>query len=292
MLSKGTWAKIALVVALCVLLCAGCVSCSYGCTPVFGGIGGWMAGNQHYVEVGSASIAAESVQAIELDWAAGKVEFASSEGDDIELREWSNTALRDDQKMRWDLKDGVLRIDYCSAALGLFGCTPNLASKRLVIGIPGSAELERVRVNGASGEYDLGHIRCGTLELDLASGSAWGSELAVDSLDAHLTSGNMDLSGTVNSAAKLNMTSGTASLAFQELLPDNIRIDTTSGDATLFVPQESGFSAYVDKTSGSFECLMDDVHTYDGAYVRGDGACQMKIGMTSGKVTLEDNKQG
>lgn len=305
MLTKASWIKIAVVALLCLVLCTGILSCSYGCTPLLRGCVG-IPGTSigvlaDYENVGNGSVDAGQVNDIELDWAAGRVVFeeydvAYDGGDSIENRillEESYSGSADDRyKMRWEVSNGVLKIAYCASSGGFVGCTPlNWPDKTLTIGIPKGAGgfLRSVTIDGLSGDYGLDGLQCDTLNLSLASGKAHGTDGAFGDVHVEMASGIVSLGAKVQNKLHVETTSGEFSLDCVEAMPRETTLEMTSGNMVLAVPSDASFAAEVRKTSGSFNCDLPDVHRIDDAYVRGDGAAKVTVDMTSGNVTLRGN---
>lgn len=305
MLTKASWIKVAMVTLLGVVLCTGTLSCSFGCTPLMRGCvgipGAAIGVLADYENVGNGSVDAAQVKAIELDWAAGHVVFeeydvAYDGGKSIEskilLEEGYTGSADDSYRMRWEVSDGVLRIAYCASGGGVVGCTPlNWPDKTLTIGIPKGAGdfLQSVTIDGLSGDYALDGLKCTTLNLSLASGKAHGTDCAFGDVHVEMASGNVSLRAKVEDRLQVDATSGDFSLDCIEAMPRETMLDMTSGSMVLSVPGDASFAATVQKTSGSFNCDLSDVHRIDDAYVRGDGAAKVSVDMTSGNVTLRGN---
>ena len=98
------------------------------------------------------------------------------------------------------------------------------------------------------------------------------------------TSGGITMKASECGEAKANSTSGNIQADLKKL--DKLNIGATSGNVTVKLPEEPGFTARVDTTSGAFTC--DIALTQDGSkYVCGDGSAQVNIDTTSGSVRLE-----
>ena len=68
--------------------------------------------------------------------------------------------------------------------------------------------------------------------------------------------------------------------------PNSIDADMASGTIAISIPDNNGFTAYVDKASGSFESQFETTQRGDGVYVHKDGGANFDIDMASGKFIL------
>lgn len=304
MLTKSTWMKIAAVALLCIAACGAVAGCSYGCTSMLGSlspgldrIGASAAG---YGNVGSGSVAASQVRGIDLEWLAGSVRFevvddanAESEGE-IRLEETSGAGEIDDRwKLRWDVREGVLKVAYCGPFGGLVGCSNlNGPQKELLVSIPKRAcqNLDTVSIEGFSGEYRLDGLECKRLKLDLASGHVEGGNAAFDGLELDVASGNVNLSASVANAIDLELASGDVALACTGAMPREVKVEAASGNVVLTVPPDSGFTAKVDKASGVFDCGLPGARVTDDGCICGDGSARVDIDMSSGNVTVQGSE--
>lgn len=298
MLTRSSWVKIALITLLCLCLCTGVLSCSFGCTPwirscaAVPGLPSWNGAD--YPNVGSASIKASQVRDIELDWFAGRVEFSIVDDSVLggEIR-WEENAgsrqLEDRCKLRWVLDGDRLRIAYWETSTALAGCSGfNQPAKTLIISIPKSAceNLGTISLNAFSGEYNLDGLSCDTLEIDLASGRIDGSGAVFGRVDAEVASGTLNLEGEVADDLRLEMASGDVNITCTGHAPSTIGVSMASGNAVLTMPADAGITANVDKLSGAFDFDMPDSHTYDDSYICGDGSTSLNVDMSSGRVVV------
>ena len=95
-------------------------------------------GDRDY-SVGNFSYAADGVKAVEIDWVNGSIELSQSSGDTLSVSE-SGTDLADNQKMRWKLDGGTLRINYCKSGATTEEIAPE--NKRLKVELPIGARVD------------------------------------------------------------------------------------------------------------------------------------------------------
>lgn len=305
MLTRSSWVKIILIALFCLVLCCGIIGCSMGCTSAFyhfGNIANMTYEGVSYSEQGDFSVDGQEVKSIEITWLAGSVDLVIEKAPDgnpvydeddvlpITGVEESRGNLRDGERMTWQLQNGVLQISYGPVRWGVSSCS-NAGAKHLVLTIPegiAARSFDSVTLTAASGEYNLGQFGCQNLNIDLASGLVQGDGVDAKNLDLDVASGNVNLRGDFLNSVSMDVASGLVSVASLSSCPQYTSIDVMSGQASLAIPDDSGFSAKVDKLSGSFNCDFKgawDAQT-DGLLVCGDGKKTMDISMASGTVIL------
>lgn len=233
--------------------------------------------------IGSANVAAGDVKNIEVDWAAGSVQMhvVDSASDEIELIE-TGSGITKGQEMRWKMSGNTLYIDYG----GWFSCF-SFGRKSLEIRVPQkyASDFGLVKIDGASGYYNVTGIGCDKLDVDLASGELEARDFAVRELDIDVASGKSYAQGSVSESIKTHAASGRIEVV-SSVCPNVIDADMASGTIAVSIPDNDGFTAYVDKASGSFESQFETVQQGDGAYIHKNGGAKFDIDMASGKFIL------
>ena len=274
-LTRSSYVKIALIVALALLLFAVAGAGSMrGCSQ-----GIYLGGG---TEMGNASVDAKSVRNLSVSWAAGSV-VDDGAGDVIELVETAPTGLTKAQQMRWSVSGGTLKVDYGS----WWSCFA-LGQKRLEVRIPEryAQSLGAVTVDGASGYYRVAGIGCDTLRLKLASGEIDADGLAAAALDVDVASGQVRAEGTFSERVSAKTASGQLDVVCQGAAPKQVSADLASGQVSVALPADTGFTAKVSKTSGSFSSAFETMQQ-GGSYVHGDGSTAIKVHLASGDFKVE-----
>lgn len=156
-------------------------------------------------------------------------------------------------------------------------------------------ELQRVRVDGVSDSMEIRDLACDELSLTGTSGT-WRIGADAGYLSLNLTSGDVVYSGAVSERMDVKMTAGDVELTCEEL-PSSASVKMTSGTAWMNVPEESGFTVRVYKTSSSFTSDLElapvsgdegvaDLDLENGTYRYGDGSAEMTFELSSGSVRL------
>lgn len=269
-LTRSSYVKIALIVALALLLFAVAGAGSMrGCSQ-----GIYLGGG---TEMGNASVDAKSERNLSVSWAAGSVDISvvdDGAGDVIELVETAPTGLTKAQQMRWSVSGGTLKVDYGS----WWSCFA-LGQKRLEVRIPEryAQSLGAVTVDGASGYYRVAGIGCDTLRLKLASGEIDADGLAAAALDVDVASGQVRAEGTFSERVSAKTASGQLDVVCQGAAPKQVSVA---------LPADTGFTAKVSKASGSFSSVFETVQQ-GGSYVHGDGSTAVHVNLASGDFRVE-----
>lgn len=274
-LTKASYTKITLIALVALLLCGFAL---FGSSCI-----GWGISLGGETSMGSANVPAKDVRSIEIDWAAGSVDVHPYDGEDIELVETADRGLTKGQAMRWSVKNGTLKVDYG----GWVSCL-SFSSKHLTVSVPRNlaASLENLDIDGASGDYRVADLECGTFDFDLASGKLDAQGLSLGELKVDVASGKAFVDAQVVDKVRLHTASGRADVVLRQEAPHTIDADLASGNITVALPEDSGFTARVEKASGSFSTEFETTMRGDGIYVCKDGGTDIKVGMASGNFAL------
>ncbi|WP_172135294.1 DUF4097 family beta strand repeat-containing protein [Adlercreutzia sp. ZJ473] len=276
---------------------------------VIGGLGACMAGWAHLgpwglwaapapagevaantKEVSTRYVDAGEVRSLDIDWAAGSVIVRVADDSEtdgrVKLVERQAGMIARSQQMQWSASGGVLSVRYGMPG-GFFGCMAVSGVRHLEVVIPRSTagELLTVKVNGASGSYDLSGLACETLSLNVGSGGVKVADVRADVLDLGVASGQVDVAGVFSQSVRADVASGHVSVACEQVMPGDARVNVASGRVDLALPDEGGFTAVVEKVSGSFSCDFD-ARQSGNTYVYGDGKARFDFGIVSGRVAL------
>lgn len=288
-----------LVIALCAVMVLS------GCFYKFNIIGM----SDYYYEdpekysVGEATLT-ESIENIDISWIAGDVTVVSHEGATLVVEETFNE--NEDMRLRYLVEDGTLKIKFCASGKQNF----NTTEKDLTVKIP-KTTLRAFKFSGISADLNL---NC----------------TVVDSVEASTTSGNIVLIGcnvislvkvnTISGKTEVNLmapmnefngksTSGTFSVNAPSVTqvdvgtvsgdisltvttePDQLIVDTTSGNVNLTLPRNSAFTLEYHSTSG--EVRSDLPYTKSSKkYIFGVGNKGYMVSTVSGNLWIKSPPSG
>ena len=129
----------------------------------------------------------------------------------------------------------------------------------------------------------LDNTKTDVVDIILTSGRLKGTGMEAGTVDVKVTSGTLDLYGNLENI-HTQVTSGTARISTM-VLPDQLSAAMTSGNLTISLPDNDGFSITVNKVSGNFSSEFDmaasgNRHTYRS------GGPSYQVSCTSGNIHL------
>lgn len=297
-LTNSSYAKIVLVILLCLLICG---TLTGACAAMRNAFEVWLSPwgeERHWVpqendQVGSFTVDASSVQNISVDWLAGNLTIVVVPDDEsnglIEVTETSTSRI----PLRWRNEGGMLEIDYGNIR-SLMGCSLWAQNEKdVIISIPQSrAEaLGEVALNAASGKYEISDIACDVLEVNQASGSVQVNGCIARELSCSMASGSFSYSGDVLGTFGFDQASGQAVVRLKTANPLSSTISMASGSMDLLLPSPD-FQIELDKLSGNFNSdyeLISNRKLYygsAGALAQSLPSAQVNIDMMSGNLHL------
>lgn len=256
--------------------------------------------NAELYSVGTASVSAESVEKIEIDWVGGGIEVEQTASKTLQVIE-ERSSEKDAERMHYYLDGKVLKIKYCES--GLRG-TVNERNKNLFVEIPAGISLEidsvsagitmgvlnvnALSIESVSGNVTAERIVSEETEVETVSGKVSVGELITSKLSLDGVSGGVEITRLSTDFLEMEMVSGDVSLGVQKAL--SAEIESVSADVTITLREGLGATIEMKTTSGKFSTKKEfgetgsryDVFGEDGVSVD----CSFKIETTSGDVIV------
>lgn len=232
---------------------------------------------------GTTALDADKIQNLNIDWIDGSVTLEVGSDDTISLSETCSTDLDEKQNLRYLIKNGTLYIKYC-APMAL----AKTLDKKLIITLPQSlaSSLKDISVDCTSADLNIQTLTAESLTLDSTSGKIETTNTTLTQVKVDSTSGNADLSG---SFGKVDFDSTSGDLTVKSITNlSSLSADCTSGNITLNLPEDNGFTSSYDTISGDFDCDFP-VTTNDSTSVYGDGSGKFSVDSTSGDFCIRKN---
>ncbi len=230
--------------------------------------------------VGSADPAA--IREIKIEWISGSVTVEPGDVQEITFSE--SGAATDRYKMVWKQSGDKLVIQNCkdSNVVG-FGIHIGEGSKDLTVIVPRGWVCNSLELDTASTDLTVRDVIIREVEIDSASGTAKFEDCTVSSLDVDTASGDVTFTGSLN---ELDFEAASASFTgVLENVPDQVNMDSMSGDLTLTLPEGAGFTVSLDAMSSDFSSDFPTVKK-NKSYVCGDGHCKIDVDAMSGDVSI------
>lgn len=261
------------------------------------------------------TINADGITDISVDWISGSVAVQPYDGKYILLEESAEAAISQDNALRYKLDGNKLTVRFCKSRTwsGIDSTLANInsiiAPKALIVSVPRAmlnsdelkvrlssvsntnyienASLKELEIETTSGGVLLKNVSVAEeMDLDTVSGEIDVEGCRANELDACSVSGDMYINGSFE-AAEFDCTSSSVFFSTEGSIKA-LKADTVSGDVTLNLPDESGFTMEVSTVSGDvYDFSTTNGLTRDGnTYTFGDGSMQFDIGTVSGDITV------
>ncbi len=142
---------------------------------------------------------------------------------------------------------------------------------------------EEVAASATSGTMTVEAENAGRVRLHSTSGEIRAAVKSAREITASATSGGIH--ALIGHAQKADLGSTSGTVYVKTAGTDTLKVGTTSGSVTLCLPPEPGFTARLDTVSGriSYELPLTK---QGGSYLCGDGSADVKIGTTSGDISI------
>lgn len=223
--------------------------------------GGFSYAKADTYQAGNAFVDASQVKNVEINWISGSITLDSlSSSNKVSFQETAKNRIDEDELLHWKMDGSTLIIQWCKN--GIKG--PNYG-KNLEVSLPSSLSLDGISINGVSADVLLKDIHT--------------NSLAVNSV-----SGDVELNRGIAGKSKVDSVSGNIRLAYLET-PTTITIDTVSGNATITLPKDTGFTAQVSSISGDFRSSIPTTKD-EKRYEAGDGSVKITMGSVSGNLKV------
>ena len=243
----------------------------------------------------------EPIQTLALDWKGGDGSGFSPRGKEIKIVQKAVKNTPEDQFFQASIEDDALVVSNGKIVAGLpIGPFPFSIGSDLEVYLPERIyetlqldttggdiffqplEVKDLVVHTNSGDVSLG----GDFEkLDFSSnsGDLLCRDVTVKQLISQTTSGDIQASGSF-ARIQATSTSGDISLRTSQMITE-AAIQSTSGDVVLFIPENDGFTAQLNSSTGDFICAFPDFHGGD-TYRYKDGSAKIQLNTTSGDACL------
>ena len=307
----------AMKIILTVLMTAAAVFCLTGCVTNVGNV--YPNGDKYTAgdfETGS------EIKNLEIDWVSGSVSVSEYDGSTVTVTETCNKELNDTQKVHTWLDGSTLHIRFCKS-----GTNFNVlnAEKKLTVKLPKGTALDALSYDATSADASFTDIKAKDFSTDTTSGNVELIACEAENLDFDATSGDLTVdqrgesdslkvsstSGSVSVTAekiremKFSATSGALSVTAAETevfesdatsskttlqfgkMPGKTTIDRTSGDVTLLIAKDAGFTADIDMVSGTLKSDLPLTKNGD-TYTYGSGESKISIDTSSGNVIIKE----
>lgn len=220
------------------------------------------------VATGEVSIAADSIQKLEINWAAGAVNINTGDTDQITFQE---TASEDSKyQLVYNVNGDTLELNYSNrGGISIGFGNHSIPNKDLTVTVPRDWVCEQIEIDGASLVISIQHLTVEKLDMDGAANSLQflGS---VEQVEVDGASNNIHLNC--------------------ENHPILIDIDGASCDLDIILPSGCGFAVDMEGLSCDFHSDLDYT-TKNGQYIYGNGHTNVSVDGISCDVTISESAE-
>ena len=231
----------------------------------------------------TASVAADEVQKISIDWVAGSITLVPGDTEEIVFQETYNP----DRPMIWEVGGGELEIQYADYALNaLDRLDAKNFKKDLTITVPRDWTSRKLEINAASSNVEVRDLQVEDVEINCVSGRSRLENCVSREVSLMTVSGDVRFTGSLE---KLECSAVSADCTLRlDKTPRDIELYSVSGGLDLELPEDSGFQ--VEMTGARKKLDTDfEVTGSDGRYLCGDGSCQIEVSCVTSRVEIRRN---
>ena len=221
---------------------------------------------------------------IEIEWAAGTIVIQPGDTRNIYFEE--SAVSNSDYQLTTKRSGDKLSIKFCEEIVSSWGFGAKLnsdVSKDLVITVPRDWNCDTLEIDAAAARVEITDLQINELDFDGASGELLLDNCTIVNLDVDTASGDVEFSGVLK---QLDFDAASAKFygEFYQV-PQQLYLDSMSGDVDLILPEYCGFEMDYDTLSGSFN--SDFAFSSNGTSYRcGNGDCQIKVSGMSADVNI------
>ena len=239
-----------------------------------------------FVGQGTQTADTSGIDSIDISWVAGGITVIPHDGNTIEVTEYAQRNLRDNERLSMSTDGSTLKIRFRESN-NIIG---NMPRKNLEVHVPhelsenlttlaisttsgyvnaNGFEAQTVKISSVSANIDIANIVSQTTDISTTSGDLTASSLRSGLLDLNSVSGNMTISDTIATVLDIGTTSGrlNATGEFNRVnsssvsgdktirssaVPSEMKISTTSGDANIYIPNTGEITVSHSAVSGKF----------------------------------------
>ncbi len=258
---------------------------------------------------------------LDINWSSGSVNVSYYDGENVSVTESCKKDLSDAKKVHTWVDGKTLHIQFSKSGEAFVF---EDYKKELEVKLPKDTKLSKVSYDGSSADTVFDEIKAEEFDIDTSSGNVSLNSCEADEVTADTSSGNItiDLTGdcdkiiTDASSGDVTVTAGEVKTAkfdsssgkikadlksVDELsgdsssgnmtfktgkTPSKMSLDTSSGDVTLYLPEDGDFTIEVDTSSGDFESELSMSKKGD-TYSYGSGDGRISIDTSSGDITIK-----
>jgi len=263
-------------------------------------IGGFESLTGPFESQGTLTTDTTGIHSLSINWVAGDITLQPHDGSEIQITEFAQRDLRENERMNIRTESGKLIIEFRERG----NSRGNMPRKNLDVLVPHelSEKLTSLSVNTTSGLVDVNNFTASSVnissvsaaisisginspyvDLSTTSGTVTASSIKTDTLDISSVSGATRVSDTFAAAVKISGTSGGISISgdFDKVdvstvsggtviksitVPGSVNVSSVSGGIDLYIPDTGDITVSHSAVSGRFSSEVPAKIQNDAAY--------------------------
>ncbi len=218
------------------------------------GFSGYNYDNSSKYLVADGVVNAKDINNIDVNWISGKIKVVDYDGDTIEFYEEGSSNLDEDEKMRYLVEDGNLKIKFKKSRKFMAFSLFKSLNKTLILKVPSSIkdELNNFVVDTVSSPVEIENLKSNNVSIEVVSGKVDLKNVKSEVLNVETVSGSTNISGDID-FIDVEAVSGKVTMNLENC-PEEIKTETVSGSINIYIPENDGFTVEYDSVSGKFKC--------------------------------------
>ena len=254
---------------------------------------------------GGAEIDGSQVKDLDIDWIAGDITVEVYDGETVQFSEVSARELSAETQLYYYNKNGRLMIKYYKSGQKTFWSHQDL-DKELTVKIPRETAkaLGYVGVDTISSHATVSELTAEEIYMDSTSGSmevfdSQSRKLTMESTSGNLNGKNLNISGTLHAdttSGSVNVAGSIQNINFDtvsgeltvtsDVCPDQVKTDAVSGNISLTIPDNDGFTYDTDTVSGRITCEFETSYSKNRGVYK-NGAAKFDFESVSGDFQIK-----
>lgn len=228
-------------------------------------------------------VEASAIKELDVEWVSGSITIKTADTDKISFSE--TDGLDSENQLVWKQSGDKLIIQFQKPKVFFgfsFGLNTNM-SKELLIIVPANWNAKEINIESVSADLEIADLSADEMNLSNVSGKCELNRCSILDANIETVSGEVDYTGSL-STIELNSVSGDCSLNLTKGT-NSITMECVSGDLTLTIPKDQGFTVELDGLKDRF--ISEFATTFkNDKYRYGDESCRIEGEAVSGSIHI------
>ena len=244
------------------------------------------------------------IKGIDINWPNGDVQLIPYDGEKIKIAAIKQTDIAQNKQIEYEIKNGILYITTNAKSILPF-VSENYTNVTCLVYIPQKIfqqDQKDISIQTVDGNISIDGLNVDHLSLSSVSGTVLIDNIIAERITVQTTAGDILNTDSQSIVFESSTVSGDTESTMQarELIVESVSgnisctatsmfdradIQTTSGNVTLYLPDNEGFELNLSTTSGSFSC--DKILEREGdSRIYRNGKIPLNMQTVSGNVIV------